>query len=300
MNPIAGATVTAPDLDAAVAAYARHFGYRTVETGSVADSLAESWGCPASAGVAYALMQPESGAPCHVRFVKGAARTPSLPLRTYGWAALEIVVRDVDALAARLAGAPFEVIGPPADVTFSKRIRPMQVVGPSGEPVFLTMVKPEDPAAPETAPYDLHVAACEVDRIFILVFASSDIERTLALYRDAFGWTTGPVVGIDYKVLDRAFGTAGRKVPISTVQLGREVFLEIDQYPAEATARPREGGALAPGVSVATFFSPSLDRVNAPFLAPPRVQPGAFYAGRRSATIAGPDGELIELIEGAP
>jgi hypothetical protein len=36
------------------------------------------------------------------------------------------------------------------------------------------------------------------------------------------------------------------------------------------------------------------------FLAPPLAGPGRAYAGARTATLRGPAGELVELIEEAP
>jgi hypothetical protein len=42
---------------------------------------------------------------------------------------------------------------------------------------------------------------------------------------------------------------------------------------------------------------PSLDDLNLPFLGPPTTHEGLAYAGARAATLIGPAGELIELIE---
>lgn len=297
MHPVAGATITAPDLRIVEDAYTRFLGYRTAERGAVTAALAASWGCPGSAEAPYLLLAPDSGTPCYVRVVQGPAVPDYRPLRSYGWASLEIAVREVDALAGRLAQSPFEIIGPPADVTFSKRIRPMQVNGPAGETLFLTMMKPLAPGETDDSPYDLHPAKGAVDRIFIMVYAAEDLERTRAFYASVFGWTVSAPMAIDYKVLARSFNVPGRKVDIATVTLGREVFLELDQYPPEAAVRPRVKDCLPPGAAMASFLVPSLDQISAPLITPPQRPAGLAYAGARSASLLGPDGEIIELIE---
>jgi len=42
-----------------------------------------------------------------------------VPARTFGWNALEIAVRDVDALQIDLAGSPFEIVGPARNLDFA-------------------------------------------------------------------------------------------------------------------------------------------------------------------------------------
>ena len=46
-----------------------------------------------------------------------------------------------------------------------------------------------------------------------------------------------------------------------------------------------------------TLAVDSLERPGLEFIAPPAVRQGVFYAGRRSATVVGSAGELLELIE---
>jgi len=61
--------------------------------------------------------------------------------------AAELIVDDVDALAAELASSPFRIIGGPADLSFSDQIRAMQVVGPAREVLYLTQADQMPPAA---------------------------------------------------------------------------------------------------------------------------------------------------------
>ena len=74
-------------------------------------------------------------------------------------------------------------------------------------------------------------------------------------------------------------------------------IVEIDDYPAQATARAHDHGMLPPGNAIVTLAVDRLDGRDLDFLAAPTVQPGPFYAGRRSATVRGDAGELLELIE---
>ena len=75
--------------------------------------------------------------------------------------------------------------------------------------------------------------------------------------------------------------------------------IEIDGYPEETSGpRPVAEGELPPGVSISSFGVSDLDLIDTSlFVSPPVRLTGAAYMGNRSATIVGPAGELIELIE---
>ena len=75
------------------------------------------------------------------------------------------------------------------------------------------------------------------------------------------------------------------------------VFLEVDQLPGEATRRPRHAGHLPPGIAVTTLRTPRIEDDDPSLIAAPTVPPGKVYDGRRSATRAGPDGTLFEVLE---
>jgi len=92
------ATISAPDLGACEEAYARHLGYELIERGTVDEALASSWGTPRQAGRRYLVMGPASGAQVFVRFIKSEPVPEYVPLRSFGWAALEITVQDADRL----------------------------------------------------------------------------------------------------------------------------------------------------------------------------------------------------------
>ena len=78
-----------------------------------------------------------------------------MPYTTYGWSASELIVQDVDQLADDLADSPFEIIGPPKNLSFTDDIRAMQVLGPANEILYLTQVKDNVPGWSGTLDYAL-------------------------------------------------------------------------------------------------------------------------------------------------
>ncbi len=286
------ATLTTPDPAATAALYTRWLDYETVETGEVDAAQATSWGAPACAGRRYAVCRPASGADIYLRFVQGRAPSDYRALRTYGWAAIELCVADVLAVHARLEGSPFEVIGPPKPLDGLPTIFPMQVKGPDQEVVFLTQVLGDLPD------YDLPRAASLVDRLFILVLACSDLEASSRWLERALGLQGGRAMELAYGVLSDAFGLpADHRHRIATLTHGRDVFLEVDQYPPEATVRPQAPGELAPGVGLATFRHPKFDALEGPWASPPARRGGVVYDGRRAGVMVGPDGVRVEVVE---
>src|SRR6056297_2479657 len=138
IGPIRCVTVTVPDLGHAVQTYRRYLGYE----------------------------------PCHDERLPPGYR----PLTTWGWNAAELIVEDVDGLAAELEDSPFRIVGPPEDLSFSEAIRAMQVIGPAEEVLYLTMVKEPLPG------FDLPRPACPVDRTFIVILGGTDMGAMQAFY----------------------------------------------------------------------------------------------------------------------
>ena len=292
MKLLRAATLTVPDPAATAARYRDWLDYSVVEEGVVDASLAAAWDAPASAGRRYVVAQPASGAGVFLRFVEGAPVPGYAPLRTYGWAAIEICVSDVLAVNARMERSPFEIIGPPRELDGLPAIFPMQVKGPDGEIVYLTQIRGDLPA------YDLPRAASLIDKLFILVLACSDMAASGAWLERAAGLFKGREMEIVYTMISKAFGLAeDTRHAIATLTHERDVFLEIDQYPAAAVARPRHAGELPPGVALCTLIHPDLDALPGPWLSPPVPREGAVYGGRRAGVVQGPDGTLLELVQ---
>ncbi len=291
MNLLRAATLTVADPEATAARYAEWLDYSIVERGAIDPDLAAAWGTPASAGRAFVLCRPASGQDVFLRFVQGDPPKAYRPLRTFGWAALEICVADMLAVAERMARSPFEIIGPPRELDGMPEIFPMQVRGPDDEIVYLTQIRGQTPGN------RLPVAQSLIDRLFILVLAGSDLAAMRAWFADEVKLTVGPEIALRYTMISKAFGLDPEtKHVIATAGHDIDTFLEFDQYPDEATARPHEPGALPPGIAMVTLDHPHLDGVSAPWLSAPTPRAGALYGERRQGVLRGPDGTLVELV----
>ncbi len=292
LGPIRTATVNAPDLAAFEAVYTGHLGYQVVERGVVREALAESWGAPAAAGRDVLILAPESGQDTYIRAVQGDPVAGYAPLRSFGWNAIEIIVQDVDALGARLADSPLRIIGPPADLDFSDKIRAMQVVGPADEVLYLTQIKEplDEFPTPEAESF--------VGRPFILVLAGPDLGALMDYFGTAFGFERPPVFETAIDIISEAFGMAADHAhAIAVINLDGQCFIEMDQYPEAATPRPVAEGHLPPGMALASFAIDDLEALEVPFITPPQAFDGPPYDGRRAATTRGPEDLLLELIE---
>lgn len=291
MRLLRAGTLMVVDPAATAKRYIEWFNYRVVEEGFVERSLAHGWGTPNVAGRRYVVLQPESGSAVYLRLVAGEAVAGYEPLRTYGWAALEICVSDVLAVERRLRDSPFRIIGPPREIPGLPTIFPMQVLGPDKEVVYLTQIRGDLPA------YDLPRAASLIDSIFIMVLACSNLDASSEWFRQHVQLEFGRKMDIVYSMLAMAFGTPPSTLyTINTLTHERDVFLELDQYPAAATARPRLPGDMPPGIALATLIHPKFDALPGPWLEEPEERRGVIYGGRRSGTLRGVDGTLIEIV----
>jgi len=285
-------TVNTPDLEKSLADYKQWLGYDVVETGTLDADMAAHLQAPAMAGRRYAVTQPQSGTPVFIRFIEGTPVPDYAPLRSFGWASLEITVQDCDGLHDALKTSPFEIIGPPALLDFSDKIYPMQAVGIAGEVLYLNEVRGNLPD------YDLPIAQSPVDHIFITILATPDMQTGLDYYVDQFGWSQGNSYDVPYSVINNAFNLAESTChKLSMNCMGRMVNNEVDQYPEGTTARPAVAGELPPGVAMVSFISNDIDKAARAPLSVKTGLKGPVYEGRRSAIFKGDAGELIEIIE---
>ena len=293
MHLLRAGTVSVADLDRSRELYERWLDYRTVEQGLVERALAASWGTPAVAGARCAVLGPASGADICLRLIQAPPVAEFRPLVSYGWAALEFCVTDVLAVNERMLQSPFEIIGPPRRIEGLDAIFPMQVRGPDGEICYFTQINSDLPD------FRLPRAKTLIDHLFINVLAASDMPATHRWMVQQLGLAIGrEAMELVYTLLAQAFGTPREQLyTISTVVHEQDIFLEVDQLPPQAGPRPRHPGWLPPGIAMTTLKVPSLDAIAAPFIAAPQNRDGALYQGRRSATVADPDGALFELVE---
>ena len=291
LGTICAVTTVVADIAALAARYSELFGYHVVAEGHVDESTAVGWGSPASSGRRYVTMAPGSGEAVFLRFVENRASEGWRALTTHGWNATEIVVRDVDALASRIEGAPgFEIIGGPKSLNRFPMIRAMQVIGPAGECLYFTQVGPG-------SGLDLAPALAFVGRIFIVVAGGPDLDAMFAAY-SGFSNEVDPPVSTPVDVISRANGLPeGTLHPHGLVKLPNGTLIELDGYPACTRRRATEPDDLPPGMAIVSFLAPrgaAPGSAGAPFTA---LLPG----DPRSATaFRGAAGEIIELVEEYP
>ncbi len=293
MKLLRAATLTVSDLARTTGLYAKYFNYSIVEQGEVSAALATSWATPNSAGQPYAVMQPSSGADIYLRFIQQPPVQGYAALRSYGWNAVEICVQDVMAANARMQDSPFEIIGPPNKIPGLDAIHPMQVKGPDQEIVYLTQINDDLPE------YNLPRAGSLIDKLFILVMGSSDMDATAAWMQKQCGLSFGREMEIPYTMIAKAYGTPLDALHrICTLIHQQDVFLEVDQYPIAAIPRPRYEGMLVPGCAIGTLWHPDFDSLPGPWITPPVPRDGRVYKGKRAGTMKDPDGSLVEMVEG--
>jgi catechol 2,3-dioxygenase-like lactoylglutathione lyase family enzyme len=288
---IIGGLVTTPDLDLALGDYRDQMGLRLVSDETLSVELATSWGCEESAGARIATLQPQSDAHCFLRLVEQPLPDTFVPTTTYGWASYEMTVQDVFGWPARIAGGGFDVIGPPREIEGLPYFVAMQVHGRGKEMLYFNETRMNTPST------DLPFAQSAMDHIFIAILSAPDREAAVKWYCDQLKLDRADTYSIEYSMINEAFGLpAGTQSSLTMVQNGRMPILEIDAYPAQATARVRSPGCLPPGNAMVTLAVTSLDPRLA-FLTPPIMRQDPIYAGRRVATLLGPAGELLELVE---
>lgn len=287
------ATVAAPDLRDFEARYSKWFGYVVRERGRVEPALAASWGAPRAAQRPYLLMSAEGWPEVYIRAVRTPAVRGYRPMATWGWNAIELIVDDPDSLYERVRHSPFEIIGAPATLKNYPSILAFQVRGAAREVVYLTSERGDRSRSILPLPNGA------VGRPFIMVLAGPDIGPMLDFYRTHFDLAPGSVRQRPLELLQKAQGyEPGRELPITTARLAEHGnLIEFDGYSDRATARPRAPGELPPGVAMTSFDVADLDALGLAFLAPPAPHGGLAYGGRRAATVVGPAGERVELIE---
>jgi hypothetical protein len=273
------------------AAYTTHLGYRVAERGTVPAALAASWGAKAAAGRPYVLLAPGQGETVYLRFIECAGGRAFRPHTTLGWNVTEINVGGVDSIAERLRGSPFRMVGAPATLSMNDAIRAMQVLGPEGELVYLTdiAVSPKTEHLPRTQ--------AGIGRVFIMVLGVHSIEEASSFYGKLLGAEMSGVYPLNSSLINEPLGLpSDTNLRLILARLPGKFSIEIDELPRSVPKRSAAADDLVMGPSLVTFAATEIDALATRFVGAATPGAGALYAGRRSATIAGPSGELIELI----
>lgn len=277
LGPVVMGTLLTRDIGATVAAYEKYL-YATVQRrGNVSAAQAKFWGQARLEGNAYVMLTNALGEP-FLRIIEDLKCEVRDNLKHTGWMALEIVVEDVDALAASLKDSPFEVLRPVADLSMSDKIRAVQVRGPCGEILYLTQIKGDVP------PFELPAAKCKVDKVFIPVLCTHDRAASLAFYENISS-NTGLSFDTKITVVNQAYGIdLDTNHPVATLQLKGATLIEIDEIKAAS-----EGG-LSSGIMMVTFAVEKLPAGQGPTKDCPNGK-------QKSLILTGVAGEYVELVE---
>ncbi|WP_442682867.1 hypothetical protein ACSBPQ_14960 [Stenotrophomonas sp. JC08] len=228
------ATLIAPQLPPVVEAYAAQLSMREHARSSLAADDAAALDLPELAGAPFVWLANSLGEPV-LRVIEDPQAVIGEPMFRHGWLSLEVLVGDVDALAAGLQ-PPFTVLGPAANLELSDAIRAAQVLGPCGELLYLTQIKAPVP------PFDLPMTDTTVAATFIGVMTTPDrdaSQRAWSALLGAPGWAFDTKI----TVLNRAYGRPleGR-YPVAVVPMPGQCMVEIDQVELPAAPTRRAAG----------------------------------------------------------
>lgn len=279
LGPVSQCTLVASDGEAAVAAYTGWLHQQTIEAGELDDDTASIIGYPGLAGGRSWQLANKAGRRW-LQIVEYKDALPRDSLQSFGWMALEVLVENVDELAASLANSPFEILRPPADLDLSDKIRACQVRGPTGEVLYLTQVKGAVP------PFELPSCEAPVDRLFIPVLSTPSRDESLTQYA-AIAGNTGIRFDTKITVLNQARGyELDRRHPVATLQLAGQSLIELDQIENTLTLAP----GIYSGVACVVFECASEDDNNA-------IRPTAGpFIGRTVSTQLGCASEHFALL----
>jgi hypothetical protein len=187
------------------------------------------------------------------------------------------MVQNVDAMAEQVDNSPFEIVGEPRDLSFSKDIRAMQIKGPANEIIYLTQFKNPVPGL------SVPVARTAVDRTFIVILGGASMDQLQDFFATEFELPRAPVVESRVTMLSKALNVSIETLyPIAALQLKGESLIEVDEMPAQVGARHCLEDHLPPGIAIVGFDSERIPAV-------------ATASGDGVHVMRGATGELLEL-----
>ena len=271
------ATVIAPDLAAFCQAWTQQLHVHEHSREALAHDQAALLGLADLAGAPVAWLANSDGQRI-LRVIEDPSAQVMEPMFRHGWLSLEVLVGDIDSLAAGLQ-APFRVLGAPANLELSDAIRAAQVLGPAGELLYLTQIKDQVP------PFDLPMTDQPLAATFIGVMTTPDRAASQTAWAALLG---APGWAFDTKitVLNRAYGKPleGR-YPVAVVPMEGQCMVEIDQVDLPARPAGRLAGVHSVALAVAAPSAAALQAAG--WRAVPAGDSSGWY---------GPAGEHIELL----
>ena len=273
------ATLIAPDLQQVCDAYVAQLDLQVQQQGTLSTDDAAALDLHDLAGAPLAWLTNSAGEPV-LRVIEDPAAVVAEPMFRHGWLSLEVLVGDIDTLAAGLQ-PPFKVLGAAANLELSDAIRAAQVLGPCGELLYLTQIKAQVP------PFDLPMTDASVANTFIGVMTTPDRDASQHAWSALLG-AKGWAFDTKITVLNRAYGKPleGR-FPVAVVPMPGQCMVEIDQVELPAAGTLRQAGQYSLALRL------------------PAVADGALRDAGWEVTVVGarrslrgPAGEHVELLAG--
>tara|TARA_B100000003_G_scaffold71442_1_gene64077 strand:+ start:836 stop:1708 length:873 start_codon:yes stop_codon:yes gene_type:complete len=286
LGRITAVTITTPDLDKVIDIYSKYLGYRFISSTRVSAEQAKIWDAENIENSKMIFMSPESSNDFFFRFIEQDVDEDYVPFGTYGWNAAELIVKDVDRSAEKLIGSPFEVIGEPADLSFTDQIRAMQIMGPSREVIYLTQFKSK------LDEFDSPSPRCDIDQTFIVILAGENLDDMQTFLNERLYIKKAEPMQSRIRAISKVFDLPeDTKYKSAALAIEDQSLIELDEMPSKAGPRAVRPGYLPSGISIVSFIaydSSLIDKTydsNIP-----------SFEKARASTIKGSSGELIEII----
>ena len=286
LGRITAVTITSPDLNQVVDIYSDYLNYRLISSSRVNTDQAKNWDAPNLENSEMVYMSPESSDDFFFRFVEQTIDEDYVPFGTYGWNAAELIVSDVDRSAEKLIGSPFEVIGEPADLSFTDQIRAMQIMGPSKEIIYLTEFKSK------LDEFDSPSPRCDIDQTFIVILAGEDLDEMQSFLHDTLSIEKAPPMQSRIRAISKVFGLPEEtKYKSAALAIKDQSLIELDEMPSKAGPRACRPGYLPSGISIVSFIAHESDFMDLKY-----DSNIPSFETIQASTIKGKSGELIEII----
>ena len=286
LGRITAVTITSPDLDRVIDIYSKYLGYRFISSTTVSAEQAKIWDAENIEGSRMIFMSPESSNDFFFRFIEQDIDEDYVPFGTYGWNAAELIVKDVDQSAEKLIGSPFEVIGEPADLSFTDQIRAMQILGPSKEIIYLTQFKSK------LDEFDSPSPRCDIDQTFIVILAGESLDQMQSFLHQELSVKKAAPMQSRIRAISKVFDLPeDTKYKSAALAIRDQSLIELDEMPSKAGPRTCRPGYLPSGISIVSFLANDSGLIGKTYDSNiPRFE--KFQA----STIKGNSGELIEII----
>lgn len=286
LGRITAVTITSPDLDRVIDIYSKYLGYRFISSTTVSAEQAKIWDAENIEGSRMIFMSPESSNDFFFRFIEQDIDEDYVPFGTYGWNAAELIVKDVDQSAEKLIGSPFEVIGEPADLSFTDQIRAMQILGPSKEIIYLTQFKSK------LDEFDSPSPRCDIDQTFIVILAGENLDQMQSFLHQELSVKKAAPMQSRIRAISKVFDLPeDTKYKSAALAIRDQSLIELDEMPSKAGPRTCRPGYLPSGISIVSFIAHDSGLIGKTYDSNiPRFE--KFQA----STIKGNSGELIEII----